>query len=128
VAGRVLETLGLPQGRIDALQESWRDIPDAWLLRANYDKGMGKFFLVEKRLTIRQYEQLQRVADRNKQSVHELVHALHAKNIFAFIKPRGDFESYDAIFAMKRQGELQPKIQAAFDAEITQLLALREAK
>ncbi len=61
-AGCVLRTFGIAPDRIEKLKESWRDIPDAWQLRANYDKGNGKMFLVQKLLTIGQFERLQRLA------------------------------------------------------------------
>jgi lysophospholipase L1-like esterase len=126
VADRVLKTFGFTQAQLDPLHETWRDIPDAWQLRANYDKGMGKMFLVQKLLTIRQYEQLQQIAAKKKRSVHEMVRDLHANNIATYIKPRGEFETYDAIFEKKRQGELQPRLQAAFDRQIRQILGLKK--
>jgi lysophospholipase L1-like esterase len=122
VASGILRAFGLTQKQIDQLHETWRDIPDAWLLRANHDKGMGKFFLVQKRLTIRQYERLQDIAGKKKQSVQELVCALHRDNIFSFIKPQGKIESYDAIFEKKLEGELLPKLQTMFDSQIIKLL------
>ena len=94
---------GFTQKQIEQLQESWRDIPDAWLFRANHDKGMGSIFLVEKLLTIRQYERLQQMAVKKKQSVEEMAGVLHRGNILTFVKPEGDIESYEAIFEKKLQ-------------------------
>jgi hypothetical protein len=126
VASCVLKALGLTRKQIDQLQESCRDVPDAWLLRANHDKGMGKMFLVQKPLTIRQYERLQQLADEKKVSVLQLVGELHKDNVYSFIKPRGDVESYDAIFERKLQAGLQPKLQAMFDKQIDRLLREHE--
>ncbi len=122
VASCVLKALGLTREQLDRLQESCRDIPNAWLLRANHDRGMGKMFLVQKQLTIRQYERLERLADEKKLSVLQLVAELHRDNIYSFIKPRGAIESYDAIFEKKLQTGLQPKLQAMFDEQINRLL------
>ncbi len=121
-ASRVLKTFGLTQEQVDRLHESWRNIPDAWELRANYDKGNGKMFLVRKLITIRQYERLQQMGAAKKQSTEELVGALHADNIASLIKPRGEIDSYDAIFERKLQEGLQPTLQASFGSDVDRLL------
>ena len=79
-------------------------------------------FLVHKLLTIRQYERLEQIAIKKKQSVHEMVGELHRDNILSTIRPRGDIESFDAIFAKKLQSDLQPKLQTRFNSQIEVLL------
>ncbi len=122
MARGVLQALGLDNAQIKKAQDAWLDLPTAAGVRARYDLGKGKSFQANARLSLRQLEQLKAHAAKQGKSLDEILNAAYAADVKAVFKPAGEFESAEALFAAKKDREVQAQLEKKFAAHVEALL------
>ncbi len=61
-------------------------------------------------------------------TVQDLVQGIDHENILALLRPKGDIESFAAIFERKLQNVLQPKLQSKCELRTGELLSVMPSK
>lgn len=122
MARGVLQALGLDAAQIKKAQDAWLDIPNAAGLRARFDAGKGKAFQASARVSPRQLEKLKADAAKTGKSLDEILNAAYAADVKALLKPAGEYESTEAIFAAKKDREVQAALEKKFAAHVEALL------
>ena len=122
MARGVLQALGLDAAQIKKAQDAWLDIPNAAGFRARFDAGKGKSFQASARVSLRQMEKLKADAAKAGKSLDEILNAAYAADVKALLKPAGDYENTEAIFAAKKDKEVQAALEKKFAAHVEELL------
>jgi lysophospholipase L1-like esterase len=122
MARGVLQAFGLDAAQLKKAEAAWQEIPGAGSVRVRFDAGQGKAFQGTAKLTLRQREQLAAQLKKDGKSLDAVLSAAYAEEVKAFFKPGGEFESADAVFAAKKNNDVQGKLQAKFDQRVEALL------
>lgn len=122
MARGVLQAFGLDAAQLKKAEAAWQEIPGAGSVRVRFDAGQGKAFQATAKLTLRQREQLAAQLKKEGKSLDAILTAAYAEEVKAFFKPGGEFESADAVFAAKKNNDVQGKLQAKFDQRVEALL------
>lgn len=122
MARGVLQAFGLDAAQLKKAEAAWQEIPGAGSVRVRFDAGQGKAFQATARLTLRQRGELTERLKKEGKSLDAVLSAAYAEEVKAFIKPGGEFESADAVFAAKKNNDVQGKLQAKFDQRVEALL------
>ena len=91
-------------------------------MRVRFVAGQGKSFQGTAKLTLAQHERLAAQSKKDGKSLETVLSDAYAEEVKAFFKPGGEFESADAVFAAKKNNDVQGKLQAKFDQRVEALL------
>jgi lysophospholipase L1-like esterase len=122
MARGVLQAFGLDAAQLKKAEAAWQEIPGAGSVRVRFDAGQGKSFQATAKLTLRQREQLAAQSEKGGKSLDAVLTAAYAEEVQALIKPGGEFETADAVFAAKKNNDVQGKLQTKFDQRVEALL------
>ena len=122
MARGVLQALGLDAAQIKKAQDAWLDMPNAVGVRARFDLGKGKALQATARVSPRQLEQLKAASAKAGKSLDEILNAAYAADAKAVFKPAGEYENADALFAAKKDKEVQAQLEKKFAAHVEALL------
>ena len=122
LARGVLQALGLDVAQLKKAQDAWLDIPNGAGLRVRFDAGKGKAFQASARISLRQQDKLKADAAKAGKSLDEILNAAYAADVKALLKPAGEYESTEAIFAAKKDKEVQAALEKKFAAHVEALL------
>jgi lysophospholipase L1-like esterase len=122
MARGVLQAFGLDAAQLKKAEAAWQEIPGAGSVRVRFDAGQGKAFQATAKLTPRQRDELTARFKKDGKSLEAVLTAAYAEEVKAFLKPGGEFETADAVFAAKKNNDVQGKLQAKFDQRVEALL------
>ena len=122
MARGILLAFGLDDGQMKKAQEAWLDLPGGGTVKAAFDAGAGKALKVSHAVTLRQRAKLQALAAKENQTLEALLNAAFAGDVKAILKPDGEYESAAAIFAAKKEKEVQSALQQKFGKRVEEML------
>ena len=122
MARGVLQAFGLDAAQLKKAEAAWQDIPGSGSVRVRFDAGQGKSFQATAKLSLRQRQELAERFKKDGKSLDAALTAAYADEVKAFFKPGGEFENADAVFAAKKNNDVQGKLQAKFDQHVAELL------
>jgi len=122
MARGVLQAMGLDEAQIKKAQDSWLDISGAVSLRARFDAGQGKSLQATARVTMRQSEKLKALAAKEGKPLDAILGDAYKADVTALLKPAGEYENAAAIFAAKKEKEVQAALEKKFSAKVEELL------
>lgn len=120
MAATILRVFGFDNAQIAKARETWLDLPGGANLRVNFDAKNRKRLTAN--VSLRERPKLQAAADAKKQSVDQMLRSIYAEEVKRLLKPSGEFDSVDAIFAAKKEREVQTALQQKFDKRVDALL------
>jgi len=122
MARGVLQAFGLDAAQLKKAETAWQDLAGAGSVRVRFDAGQGKSFQATAKLTPRQRDALATKLKQNGKSLDAVLSAAYAEEVKALLKPGGEFETAAAVFAAKKNNDVQAKLQAKFDQRVAELL------
>ncbi len=122
MAQGVLQALGLDAAQLNKAREAWLDIPRGATVRASFAAGKGKLLKASDSITLRQRDQLQAKAAQQGQSLESLLNAALATEAKALLRPSGEYESFEAMFAAGKEKEAEGLLQQRFGKRVQDLL------
>jgi lysophospholipase L1-like esterase len=122
MAQGVLQALGLSEAQLAKAREKWLDIPDAVTLQASYVAGKGKIWRASQRVSIRQDQQLKKLAAQAGQPPEDMLNALLAVETKSLLKPTGEYESFEDIIRAGKEKEARALLQEKFTRKLLETL------
>lgn len=102
----VLGALGLERDHLERARAAWQEIPDGAAIQASFVAGRGQTIRATRRVSLRDYERLLAVARQRGTNLQELANGLLAEEVRALLRPKGNYDSYEALFREMKPGEI----------------------
>lgn len=125
IAASVLEAFGLDDSQLSKARAAWAQISQVWDVTVTYRRSSGaKVLSLTQALSRSEYESIEKsLTERDRPvSVPEFLQDAFRKNVDEYIKPRGSYESVDAIFDATANLEIIKKVKSNLSSQITDLL------
>jgi lysophospholipase L1-like esterase len=122
MARGVLRAMGLDDAQMQKAKASWLDIANGATLQSSYVAGRGQVLRASARVTLRQYEQLQVLARKRATNLKDLVDAGFAEEARCLLRPKGAYDSFEALFREKKPAEINALMQEGFARRIDDLV------
>jgi lysophospholipase L1-like esterase len=122
----ILKAFGVSDAQIALAKAQWDNIPDGWPVVCTYQDPNGikdahnqpNRLVVVAELSIAQYEALNTAAEAQGTTETDIIHALFRNDVLALLKPEGNYDSVDAIFAAHQQDAVQKQINDHLDQQV----------
>lgn len=122
MAKGILQAVGCSEAQIKKAQAAWLDLPGGGTVRARFDAGKGQRLEVTCSLTLREHEKLQAAVAKESKPLSDLLNAALVADVKSLLKPVGEYENTAAIFAAKKEKEVQKLLQEKFQKRVEAML------
>jgi hypothetical protein len=127
MASTIVSSFGLTPAQLASAKQVWLDIPGGWTVDVGYHDANGaknarnqpqNVLRAHVKLTIRQYDDLDRAVMASGSTETDAINKLYAADVTALLKPAGAYDSVDAIFAAGQQRAVEQQIETQLNTQV----------